>query len=72
MKKYIIGGVVATLLVIVALGIANYYTCFAYYLPHKPAAIYMAPQDISVTFHPEIIFVSEGFNATKISGLPAP
>ena len=76
MKKYIIGGVIgagiATFLVIMALGIANYYTCFAYNLPHRPAIIEIAPQDTIVEVHPEFIIVPEGFNATKISGLRAP
>ena len=66
MKKYIIGGVIGCLVIIMALSIANYYTCFAYYLPHKPAIIEMAPNDITLTSHPSYIAVPLGFNQTTI------
>ena len=69
MKTYIviISGVVACLLMIVGLFIANYYTCFAYYLPHKSAIIEMAPDDIALTVHPQFIVVPIGFNQTTIA-----
>jgi hypothetical protein len=69
MRKYIIvmTAVVASLLTIAVLGIVNYYTCFAYYLPHRPTTIEIAPQDRTLEVHPEIIFVPDGFNQTTIS-----
>jgi len=66
MKKYIIGGIIGCLVIVLALGIANYYTCFAYYLPHKPAIIEMAPNDIILGVHPQWIGVPSGFNHTTI------
>jgi len=69
MKAYIIvmTAIVASLLTITALSIVNYYTCFAYYLPHEPTIIELAPQDRVLEVHPEVIFVPNGFNQTAIS-----
>lgn len=66
MKKYIIGGIIASILVLGGLYIANYFTCFGYYLPHRPAVIYVAPGDVSAHFYPEIITVPAGFNQTTV------
>jgi len=66
MTRYIIGGILASLILLVALSIANYYTCFAYYLPHKPAIIEIFPGDITLEAHPQIIVVPTGFNQTTI------
>lgn len=69
MKKYtiVMALVVGCLITSIGLYAANYYTCFAYFLPHRPALIELAPQDTLVGVHPEWIAVPEGFNATTIN-----
>ncbi len=75
MRRYIIvmTAIVASLLTIGVLGIVNYYTCFAYDLPHKSAIIELAPDDILVEYHPEVITIRTGLNKTTIdlTSLPA-
>lgn len=71
MRKYIIGGIIGCLVVVVVLGIANYYTCFAYYLPHKPAIIEMAMGDISVHSYPTVISTPAGLNSTTLRSIPS-
>ena len=67
MKQYIIGGLIACLLTLAGLFIANYFTCFGYELPHKPAIIEVAPDDINMRTHPQFIIVPNGFNQTTIT-----
>lgn len=78
MRRYIVAMtiVVTVLVTMLGLGIVNYYTCFAYYLPHRSAIIEIAPQDILVEVHPQWIAIPGGFNQTAVSvnwarGLPA-
>lgn len=72
MKKYIIGGIIGCLIAVAALGVANYYTCFAYYLPHEPAVIDVAPGDMFASARPSYILVPYGLNATSVvSGEPS-
>jgi len=66
MKKHITGGIIGCLVVLAALGIANYYTCFAYYLPHKPAVIEVAPNDITLEAHPQWVGVPDDFSSVTI------
>lgn len=69
MKRYtiIMAAVIGSLLTMAVLGIANYFTCFAYNLPHRAVAIEVAPQDIVIEVHPEVYLVPVGFNWTTIT-----
>jgi len=69
MKTYIIvmTAAVASLLTIAVLGIVNYYTCFAYFLPHRAALIELAPQDILMEDHLQFIALPDGFSTATIT-----
>jgi len=66
MKRYIVGGIIGCLVAILVLGIAHYYTCFAYYLPHRPTIVEIAPNDAALTSHPGYISIPVGFNQTTV------
>lgn len=66
MKKGIIGGIMGVLLTIVVLGIINYFTCFAYYLPHEPTIIEVSPRDTLLTVHPQFILINSELDEKKV------
>jgi hypothetical protein len=44
--------------------VINYFTCFGYYLPHKPQVVYMATDDISVHSKPMFIAIDDWGDGT--------
>ena len=68
--KYALTILLTVFVTLVILFIANYYTVFGYYLPHKPQIIYMESGDISVHFRPMFILIPGNTSNLYIHTLP--